>query len=81
MLWDQNMEEVHMVVRIAKRYQRHGFNFCIITFYDLQRVAIAKAMESANLPAGRVYNVDSFQGIDHPSGNIDALISTVAGTC
>jgi len=80
MLWGQNMEEAHMVVRIAKRYQRHGFNFCIITFYDLQRAAIAKAMEVANLPTGRVYNVDSFQGIDNPSGNSDALISTVTGT-
>ncbi|KAI0251232.1 hypothetical protein BJV78DRAFT_497009 [Lactifluus subvellereus] len=55
------MEEVHMVVRIAKRYHQHRLNFCIITFYDPQRAAISKALESENLPAGCVYNVDSFQ--------------------
>ena len=82
MLWGQNMEEVYMVVRIAKRYQRHGLNFCIITFYDPQRAAIAKALEAVDLPTGCVYNVDSFQGIDHPSNisNGGALISTMVGT-
>jgi hypothetical protein len=74
------MEEVHMVVRIAKQYQRHGFNFCIITFYDPQRAAIARALKAVNLPTGCLYNVDSFQGINHPSSNGDALISTVTGT-
>ena len=71
-----------MVVRIAKRYQRHGLNFCIITFYDPQRAAIAKALEAVDLPTGCVYNVDSFQGIDHPSNisNGGALISTMVGT-
>ena len=69
-----------MVVQIAKRYQRHGLDFCIITFYDPQRAAIAKALKAVDLPTGCVYNVDSFQGIDHPSSNGDALISTVAGT-
>jgi hypothetical protein len=56
------MEEVHMVVRIAKRYHQHHLKFCIITFYDPQRNAISKALESENLPTGYVYNVDSFQG-------------------
>jgi regulator of nonsense transcripts 1 len=59
------MEEVHMVVRVARRYQQHGLDFCIITFYDPQRAAIAKALESADLPSERVYNVDSFQGMCH----------------
>jgi hypothetical protein len=60
------MEEVRMVVWIAKRYNQHSPNFCIITFYDLQRAAIAKALEDENLSMGCVYNVDSFQGMDHP---------------
>ena len=60
------MEEAHMVVRIAKRYEQDGLNFCIITFYDPQRAAITKALEAENLPTGRVYNVDSFQGVNYP---------------
>jgi regulator of nonsense transcripts 1 len=67
MLRGQNMEEVHMVVRIAKRYHQHGLNFCVITFYDPQRAAITKALEVAKLPTGCVHNVDSFQGKDYPS--------------
>ena len=69
-----------MVIRIAKQYEQHRLNFCIITFYDLQRAAIAKALQAANLPTGRVHNVDSFQGIDDPFGINDALISIAAGT-
>ncbi|KAI0002119.1 P-loop containing nucleoside triphosphate hydrolase protein, partial [Russula compacta] len=57
----KNMEEVHMVVRIAGLYKQRGLNFCIITFYDPQRAAIAKALEAAKLPSAYVYNVDSFQ--------------------
>lgn len=52
-----------MVVRIAGLYKQQGLSFCIITFYDPQRAAIAKALEAANLPSTAcVYNVDSFQG-------------------
>jgi hypothetical protein len=69
-----------MVVRIAKRYQQRGLKFCIITFYDLQRTAIAKALQAVNLPTGCIYNVDSFQGMDNPSSVSDALIITVVGT-
>ena len=65
MLWGQNMEEVHMVVRIARRYEQKGLNFCIITFYDPQRAAITEALKNEKLPTGCVYNVDSFQGINH----------------
>ena len=54
-----------MVVRVARRYQQHGLNFCIITFYDPQRAAITKALENEGLPSDRVYNVDSFQGMCH----------------
>ena len=75
----QNMEEVHMVVRIARRYNERGLKFCIITFYDPQRAAISKAMEVANLPTGCVYNVDSFQGMSHPRCMNGALRSTIAG--
>jgi hypothetical protein len=73
------MEEVHMVVRIARRYNKRGLNFCIITFYDPQRGAISKALEDANLPTGCVYNVDSFQGMGHPRCIRDTLRSTIAG--
>jgi hypothetical protein len=52
-----------MVIRVAKRYHGRGLNFCIITFYDPQRAAIAKALEAANLSPACVYNVDSFQGM------------------
>jgi regulator of nonsense transcripts 1 len=78
MSWGQNSEEVHMVVRIARRYNQRGLSFCIITFYDPQRAAISKAIKAANLPTGCVYNVDSFQGIGHPS-RISTLISTIVG--
>jgi superfamily I DNA and/or RNA helicase len=57
------MEEVHMVVRVARRYQQRELDFCIITFYDPQRAAIIKALEKADLQSERVYNVDSFQGM------------------
>ncbi len=52
-----------MAVRIAKRYHQHRLNFCVITFYDPQRSAIAKALEADSIPSGCVYNVDSFQGM------------------
>jgi regulator of nonsense transcripts 1 len=67
------MEEVHMVVRVAKRYQQHGLNFCIITFYDPQRTAIMKALGDADLPPDCVYNVDSFQGMCHSRISIARL--------
>jgi superfamily I DNA and/or RNA helicase len=54
-----------MVVRVAERYQEHGLDFCIITFYDPQRAAITQALKNASLPSERVYNVDSFQGMCH----------------
>ena len=66
MVWGQNMAEVRMIVQIARRYEQHRLNFCIITFYDPQRAAITEALEAENLPTGRVYNVDSFQGVNHP---------------
>jgi superfamily I DNA and/or RNA helicase len=51
-----------MVVRIARRYHQRGLEFCIITFYDPQRAAIIKALETEELRSVCVYNVDSFQG-------------------
>jgi len=73
------MEEVHMVVRIARRYYKCGLKFCVITFYDPQRAALSKALEAENLPTGCVHNVDSFQGMGHPRCISDALRSTIAG--
>jgi superfamily I DNA and/or RNA helicase len=55
-----------MAVRVAKRYHKHDLKFCIITFYDSQRSAIAKALEVEKVPSGCVYNVDSFQGTLYP---------------
>jgi hypothetical protein len=57
------MEEVHMVVRVARRYHQLKLSFCIITFYDPQRAAIIGALENDDLPSDCVYNVDSFQGM------------------
>src|SRR6266852_1255811 len=57
------MEEVHMVVRVARRYHQLKLAFCIITFYDPQRAAIIRALEDEDLPSDCVYNVDSFQGM------------------
>jgi hypothetical protein len=57
------MEEVHMVVRVARRYHQLKLAFCIITFYDPQRAAIIDALEHDDLPSDCVYNVDSFQGM------------------
>lgn len=51
-----------MAVRVAKRFHQHHLKFCIITFYDSQRSAIAKALKEEKIPSGCVYNVDSFQG-------------------
>jgi superfamily I DNA and/or RNA helicase len=59
------MEEVHIVVRVARQYHEHRLDFCIITFYDPQRAAIIEALENAGLPSERVHNVDSFQGMCH----------------
>jgi hypothetical protein len=62
----QNMEEVNMVVRIARRYHERHLKICIITFYDPRRSAITKALETAKLPSDGVYNVDSFHGMTFP---------------
>jgi len=67
-----------MVIRVAKRYHERGLNFCIITFYDPQRAAIAKALEAAKLSSACAYNVDSFQGMGCrlPSWRVRTLIPT-----
>jgi len=57
------MEEVRIVVRVARQYHLHRLDFCIITFYDPQRAAIIKALKDVDLPSERVHNVDSFQGM------------------
>jgi hypothetical protein len=68
------MEEVHMVVRVARRYHQLKLNFCIITFYDPQRAAITRALEDDDLPSDCVYNVDSFQGMwRSPCTSVDSL--------
>jgi hypothetical protein len=55
-----------MAVRVAKRYHQRQLKFCIITFYDSQRSAIAKSLEVEKVPSGCVYYVDSFLGTLYP---------------
>ena len=48
---------------LARKYERNGKNFRIITPYDAQRGAIEAALKHAELPwEDTVFNVDSFQG-------------------
>ena len=58
----KNMEEVHTVVNLVKRYYRDERRVCIITPYDGQRAALVAALKAAGLPHANVYNVDSYQG-------------------
>ena len=48
---------------LARKYERNGKKFRIITPYDAQRGAIEAALKHAELPwEDTVFNVDSFQG-------------------
>ncbi|KAF8517303.1 P-loop containing nucleoside triphosphate hydrolase protein [Hysterangium stoloniferum] len=55
-----NMREVQAIVHLVQNYYKKE-EFCVITPYDAQRAAIAKALKNARLPE-MVFNVDSFQG-------------------
>ncbi|TFY66809.1 hypothetical protein EVG20_g4292 [Dentipellis fragilis] len=58
-----NQEEVHMVIRIARRFLNEGKSFRIITGYDAQRTALENTMKSEGLNwEDKCFNVDSFQG-------------------
>ncbi|KAK7681802.1 hypothetical protein QCA50_015149 [Cerrena zonata] len=58
-----NKEEVQAVIHIARKYQKEGKDYRIITPYDAQRNAIEKSLKSANMNwEDKCFNVDSFQG-------------------
>ncbi|KAA1467653.1 P-loop containing nucleoside triphosphate hydrolase protein [Dentipellis sp. KUC8613] len=58
----QNKEEVHMVMRIARKFLNEGKSFRIITGYDAQRTALENTMKSEGLNwEDKCFNVDSFQ--------------------
>ncbi|PBK61108.1 P-loop containing nucleoside triphosphate hydrolase protein, partial [Armillaria solidipes] len=56
----RNASEIRTIVHLVKLYYKDR-NFCIITPYDAQRVAIERELKNNNLPWERVFNVDSFQ--------------------
>lgn len=59
---EKNEKEVQTVVRLVQKYYKNK-EYCIITPYDAQRNAIAKALKAENLRNDNVFNVDSFQGM------------------
>lgn len=60
----QNYDEIRSITHLVRLYYRHT-NFCIITPYDAQRAAIENELKAQDLPWDRVFNVDSFQGLNH----------------
>lgn len=58
----QNSAEVETVVALIQRYYSDK-DYCVLTPYDAQRSAIEKRFRALGLPGGRVFNVDSFQGM------------------
>ncbi|KAF9049492.1 P-loop containing nucleoside triphosphate hydrolase protein [Hymenopellis radicata] len=58
--WVNERELQTMIMLVANYYK--ALDFCIITPYDAQRTAIENALKRSNLPWGKVFNIDSFQG-------------------
>jgi hypothetical protein len=59
----QNQTEIQAIVHLVCHYYRQKpEDFCVITPYDAQQVALEKQLKAENLPWERVFNVDSFQG-------------------
>ncbi|KAH7867997.1 AAA domain-containing protein, partial [Lentinula edodes] len=56
-----NEAEIDCIVNLVRNYYQKT-DFCIITPYDSQRVAIESRLKVENLPWEKVFNVDSFQG-------------------
>ncbi|KAJ3865591.1 P-loop containing nucleoside triphosphate hydrolase protein [Lentinula novae-zelandiae] len=76
----QNLGEISVIVNLIKNYYRKK-DFCVITPYDAQRAAIEKQLKQENIPWEKVFNVDSFQGDQHPflftSHNVTFLIIAI----
>ncbi|PIL32978.1 hypothetical protein GSI_05096 [Ganoderma sinense ZZ0214-1] len=75
----KNMEEVHTVVNLVKRYYKDERKVCIITPYDGQRAALVSALKTAGLPHGNVYNVDSYQGHEAPLVIVSVVRTSAPG--
>jgi len=59
----QNAEEVDAVVRVARKFNKEGRHFRVITPYDAQRALIERELKRENLPwENKCFCVDSFQG-------------------
>ncbi|KAJ3927266.1 MAG: P-loop containing nucleoside triphosphate hydrolase protein [Lentinula lateritia] len=75
-----NLGEISVIVNLIKNYYRKK-DFCVITPYDAQRAAIEKQLKQENIPWEKVFNVDSFQGDQHPflftSHNVTFLIIAI----
>ncbi|PIL32976.1 hypothetical protein GSI_05094 [Ganoderma sinense ZZ0214-1] len=75
----KNMDEVHTVVNLVKRYYKDERKVCIITPYDGQRAALVSALKTAGLPHGNVYNVDSYQGHEAPLVIVSVVRTSAPG--
>ncbi|KAI1784393.1 P-loop containing nucleoside triphosphate hydrolase protein [Ganoderma leucocontextum] len=75
----KNMEEVHTIVNLVKKYYKDDKKVCIITPYDGQRAAIVAALKAANLPSSNVYNVDSYQGHEAPFVIVSVVRTSAPG--
>lgn len=63
LLFTQNEREIQAVVHVARKLQREGKSFRVITPYDSQRGRLETALKAANLVwEDKCFNVDSFQG-------------------
>ena len=59
----QNEREVQAVVHVARKYQREGKSFRVVTPYDPQRTRLEEGLKAAGLVwEDKCFNVDSFQG-------------------
>ncbi|EPS96652.1 hypothetical protein FOMPIDRAFT_88524 [Fomitopsis schrenkii] len=63
-----NTAEADIVIAVAKKFDKEGKKYRIITPYDAQRNLLEKRLGIASLPwEDKCYNVDSFQGAEPQS--------------
>ena len=70
----QNLQEVAVVIKIARQLTRRRKSFRIITPYDSQRSILEKGLKDAKLPwEDKCFNIDAFQGF--------CVLSTLFAVC
>ncbi|KIJ44896.1 hypothetical protein M422DRAFT_107609, partial [Sphaerobolus stellatus SS14] len=72
----RNAKEVQTVIHLVRKHY-NSCNFVVITPYGAQRAALGAGLKGAHLPwEGRVFNVDSFQGINEADIVIVSAVRT-----